>query len=119
MPEEAVQDKSLTLSSPADAARAAAGLSLQEAVNLGEINPAMARRFLERMDQIYTSLMRGAGVQWNPADGTLKFIYPEVVNPILAAAQARKAKRELESSTAIPEGAGTQPDDEPEVERPI
>jgi len=102
MPDE----KSLTISSEADAARAAAGLTLQEAVNLGEINPAMARRFLERMDQIYTALKQGVGIQWNPADKSLKFVYPEVVNPILAAAEERKKRRtldELEAGTAIPD----------------
>lgn len=105
------QDKSLTLSSPVDVARATAGLTLQEAVNLGEINPAQARRFGERMDQIFGALMRGAGVQWSP-DGSLRFVYPEVVNPILAAAAERKRERELLASTVIPEGAGEERRDE-------
>jgi hypothetical protein len=101
-------DKSITLSSPVDVARAAASLTLQEATNLGEINPAMARRFGERMDQIFLGLMRGAGVQWGPG-GDLKIVYPEIENPILAAVKERQAKRELDAqlsaSTALPPGA--------------
>jgi hypothetical protein len=90
----------MTLASPVDVCRAAAGLALQEAVNLGEINPAMARRFGERMDQIFNAFMRGAGVAWTK-DGTVKFTYPEPVNPILAAVQERKAKRGLDESTVL------------------
>lgn len=96
------------LQSPVDVARAAASMTLQEAVNLGEINPAMARRFAERMDQIFMALIRGAGVKWGP-DGDLKVIWPEVENPILAAANERKRLRELESSTTIPLDESGQP----------
>jgi hypothetical protein len=99
MQDEAPQEKSLTLSSPVDVCRAATGLALQEAVNLGDINPAMARRYGERMDQIFNAFMRGAAVQW-AKDGTLQFKYPEPVNPILAAVQERKAK-DLKASTVL------------------
>lgn len=91
----------LSLASPVDVARATAGLVLQEAVNLGEINPATARRFGERMDQIFTSLIRGAGVQWGP-QGDLLIKWPEIENPMLAAAKEKARIRALESSTAIP-----------------
>lgn len=102
-PEQDKQAKSLTLGDAAQVARASAGLALQEAVNLGEINPAMARRFGERMDQLNRALMSGAGIQWDPSNGSLKIVWPEVVNPILAAAEERKRNREAEllSSTAV------------------
>lgn len=103
-------EKSLTLSSPVDVARAAASMTLQEGVNLGEINPAMARRFGERMDQVFLALMRGAGAQWGP-EGDLKLVYPEVENPILAAVRERQAKRDLLQTTVIPSGSGLDVDD--------
>lgn len=94
------QPKSLTLGSALDVAKASTGLTLQEAVNLGELNPAQARRIGERIDQIFTAFMRGAGVQWG-AGGALKIVYPEVVNPILAAVAERKAQRDLANSTSL------------------
>jgi len=106
--EQQPEDKSLTLSDPLHVSKASVGLVLQEAVNLGEINPAMARRFGERIDQIFTSLMRGAGIQWDQSNGSLKIIWPEVKNPFLEAAAARKRERELAASTAIPESAGVE-----------
>ena len=99
-PAPAPQDKSLTLASPLDVSRATTGLVLQEAVNLGEINPAMARRFGERMDQIFKALMSGAGIQWDQTNGSLKIVWPEIVNPILAAVEEKRRKRELEASTS-------------------
>lgn len=104
VPENSPQQPGVALQSPLDVALASSGLMLQEAVNLGEINPAMARRFAERNDQIFKALMRGAAVHWGK-DGDLKIIYPEVENPILAAAKARKAERDaLDASTVIPNG---------------
>jgi hypothetical protein len=85
------------ITNPTDLAKATAGMALQEAVNLGEINPAMARRFGERMDQLFQALVRGAGVKWN-SEGALDIIWPEVENPILAEA---KRKRELKNSTVL------------------
>jgi len=102
---DTTEEKSLTLASPLDVAKASTGMVLQEAVNLGEINPAMARRIGERIDQVFNALMRGAGASWNAKDGTINLVYPEVVNPILAAVKEKQRVRELRETTAIPESA--------------
>lgn len=93
-PETSPTQPGVQLQSPVDVARATAGLVLQEAVNLGEINPAMARRFGERMDQVFQALMRGAGIRWG-SEKDLQFVWPEVENPILAAARKRAISRDL------------------------
>lgn len=102
--EQQAQAQGISLQNPTDVARATAGLVLQEAVNLGEINPAMARRFGERMDQVFGALMRGAGIRWGK-DKDLQFVWPEIENPFLAAAAERKKARDelLASSTRLPE----------------
>jgi hypothetical protein len=65
----------------------------------------MARRFGVRMDQVFKALMSGAGIRWG-AEKDLQFVWPEVENPILAAARARKgsSKRSLKASTAVSNG---------------
>jgi hypothetical protein len=97
----------MNLQTPVDVCKAASGLAMQEAVNLGDMNPAQMRRLGERMDQLFTALMRGAGLQWDQSNGSLKIVWPEVVNPILAAAKEKARLRELAASTVIPDAALT------------
>lgn len=75
--------KDVHLTSPVDACIMVAGMVINEAVNLGEINPAMARRFGERMDQVFKALMRGAQVGWGPR-GDIVLRWQEPVSAMLA-----------------------------------
>jgi hypothetical protein len=95
--------KGLEVASPVDLARLTAGWVLLEAVNLGEINPAMARRFSERMDQIFTAAVRGAQIGWGQR-GELQIKWPNQFIPGAETTRGERAQRladKLASSTAI------------------
>lgn len=93
--------KGLEVASPVDLARLTAGWVLLEATNLGEINPAMARRFSERMDQIFTAAYRGAQISWGPR-GELLIKWPNQFIPGAEAPKKRgKFAQRLADNTAL------------------
>lgn len=113
-PSPVPEAKSVEVSDPAQAARMVAGMVLSEAVNLGEINPAMARRFGERMDQIFNGLMHGAQVAWDHK-GALALRWPD--EPVQALRQPKvqsssERLRALLNNAAVPPVAiPEEPDD--------
>lgn len=100
---KADQPNSLNVQSPVDGARLVAGMVLSEAVHLGEINPAMARRFGERMDQVFNAAMRGAQVGFG-ARGEIVIKWPEEPVNVLRNPEhgpSRDRLAQLQSSTAV------------------